>query len=424
MLFLYSKKIHILFLICLLIFIDAIGIGLILPIMPTLFYSKVGLSVSVSSETVNFFYGLTIAVFPLTAMLGMPILGHLSDNFGRKKIMLFGIGGLILGYLICIISLALHNIFLFLFARMISGFSSGTYSICYAVAMDFSHNETQKITWLKYLTLVHVSGFILGPALSAFISAPSDSLLTLATPFLIASTISLINLLLVIYMYPNIRPSAKTRGLVKTNFREILLALAFIFRQKLGGFLYAYILFNLGLQIYIQAQSVYLMKTYGYSVRQIGLFYITVGIFTTISMFILHPKIRSLYAAAPQVKVGMLMMGLLLLAHVFLTEVLQIPLDGQVICTWILSILIYILTPFVALNMTRIASDLVSKEVQGNLMGALGQIESLATVAGSLLMTVFLYLGHNSGSGFAGIIVLIGFVMISFSPQASANHIR
>lgn len=418
MMFLRSKKLNVLFLVCLLIFIDAIGIGLVLPIMPKLFYSNIGLGISIPLRAINFFYSLTIAIFPLVAMIGMPILGHLSDKLGRKKVMLLGMVGLILGYLVCIIALISHSIFLFLFARMISGFSSGTYSVCYAAVMDISENESQKIEWLKYLTLVHVAGFILGPALSAFVPDTVDSLCVLTMPFLIASVISFINFILVVLLYPNYKHIEKEPEQAKVNLRQIFSALAFIFKQKWGGYLYGYILFNLGLQVYIQAQSVHLMKMYHYTTKQIGVFYIIIGISATISMFVLHPKIRSIYGAALQVKVGMFLMGLLLLLHVFFTSGLNVSLDEQVVCTWVVSILIYMASPFVALNMTSIFSDLVSKEVQGNLMGALGQIESLATVTGALLMTVFLYFGNDFDANFAGITLLIGFVVISFAQQA------
>lgn len=411
------KKFQILLLACLLVLIDAIGIGLVLPIMPQLFYSNMGFVASVPSGTIHFFYGLTIAIFPLLAMIGMPILGFLSDKFNRKIVMLWGIIGLMGGYLISIVALVSHNVFIFLLARMISGFSSGTYSVCYAAVMDVCDNESQKVEWLKYLTLSHVVGFILGPALSSFVHDEKNSLWILIMPFLMASIISFINFLLVTFIYPNARAVEKKSEYMKTNLRSAISALIFIFKQKLGGFLYGYMLFNLGLQVYIQAQSVHLMKLYHYTASQIGVFYITVGIAATMSMFVLHPRIRSRISAAVQVKIGMLLMGSLLLLYTLLMIGVNISLAHQIVCTWIVSILIYIVNPFVSLNMTSMFSDWVAKDIQGSLMGALGQIESLTTVVGTLLMALFLYFNSNIGAGFSGVVLLMGFVVICFSSR-------
>ncbi len=405
------QRSNILFLVCLLIFVDAIGIGLVLPIMPKLFYSNQGLARLMPSGAINFFYGLTMAAFPLAAMIGKPILGDLSDKFGRKKMMLWGIVGLALGYFICIIAIVCGSICLFLMARILSGFSSGTYSICYAAVMDLSKNESEKMNGLKYLTLIHVAGFMLGPALSFFVSDTMNALWVLIIPFLIAGVISLVNFILMVFMYPE---GEKKLDQTKKSLWLTMSALVFVFRQNFGTFLYAYVLFNLGLQVYIQAQAVYLMKMYCYTASQIGLFYIVMGIAATIGMFVLHPKIRKFFDAALQVKVGMLLMSCLLLLHMFLTVGLHIPLREHIICTWMLSILVYMANPFVTLNMTRMFSDLVSKEIQGKLMGALGQIESLTTVIGSLLMAIFLYWGNDFGTGFSGIILLISFFMMCF----------
>ncbi|MCC2644514.1 MAG: hypothetical protein K0R94_292 [Burkholderiales bacterium] len=416
MLFRWSKKYNILFVVSLLIFIDAIGIGLILPMMPRLFFSKnIGLGMSIPPGTLNFFYGLTIAIFPLLAMIGMPVFGNLSDKFGRKIVLLWGMFGLILGYLICILALIFNNIYIFLFARIISGFSSGTYAVCYAVAMDHTGNELQKIQWLKYLTLFHVAGFILGPALSSFVPDTYNSSLVLIIPFIIASAISFINFILIIFLYSDSKVIVRKPEQINSNLKQSILAITFIFRQKFGGFLYGYMLFNLGLQVYIQEQSLYLMKMYNYTTKQIGVFYIIIGISATVSMFIVHPRIRSRYNATFQVKTGMFLMGFFLLMHMFLITEVRIPLSWKVVCTWAISILVYVLDPFVALNMKRIFSDMVPNDKQGNLMGALGQIESLTTVAGTLLMSFFLYFGNNLGAGISGSILLIGFIVISFA---------
>src|SRR3989339_1666724 len=112
----------ILFSICLLVFIDAIGLGLIIPILPSLFLNKsIGLMGGLNNNLSNLFYGIAIALYPLASIFGMPILGMVSDIIGRKTTLLYGLIGLLIGYIASIFAILSHNVWLFFLARIIAG---------------------------------------------------------------------------------------------------------------------------------------------------------------------------------------------------------------------------------------------------------------------------------------------------------------
>jgi len=132
--------------VCMLFFIDSIGLGLVFPILPTLFLNThFGLTTYINPAYINLLYGIAIALFPFGSIFGMSILGSMSDRFGRKSILTKGVLGFLLGCLLSVFSIYLHNVWLFLLSRFVSGFSSGTYAVCMASIMDISgDNDEQK----------------------------------------------------------------------------------------------------------------------------------------------------------------------------------------------------------------------------------------------------------------------------------------
>ena len=109
-----SNSKAILFTLCLFIFIDSISAGIIFPIMPELFLNaQYGLVSSNSFLSPQMLYGLAFALFPLAGFFGMPIIGSLSDYYGRKNLMIIGIFGICLSDVISCISIFSHNVYLF-----------------------------------------------------------------------------------------------------------------------------------------------------------------------------------------------------------------------------------------------------------------------------------------------------------------------
>ncbi len=405
--------------VCLLVFIDSVGLGLIFPILPTLFINtQYGLTVHVATSHINLLYGLAIATFPLASLFGMPILGKMSDKLGRKKALLLGVSGLMLGYTWGIVALCFQNVWLFLIARFISGFSSGTYSVCSAAMMDISTEGKEKISALKYLTLSNVTGFIFGPALSVFMHKNINTF-TLSLPFAIALCFCMVNALLLFFLYPkSIKTIQQETTSKKNNFfrgKEIIESIYFIFKQNLSYLLFGYLLFNLGFQIFLQSQSIYLAEAYKYNMNQIGLFFALMGLSLTFSMFMLKQKIDAHMSPELQIKTGLVGIGAILVFSTLFSVLFNSVALYHICITWGTSFIFYILTPFVTLNMIKLFSDLTSKDTQGNLMGALGQLTSLSTVFGALIMSVLLSIGRPLNSGLAGALILVSYLFINFS---------
>ncbi len=406
--------------VCLVVFIDSIGLGLIFPILPTLFtVNNYGLLQSEPQINSNYLYAIAISLYPFASLLGMPILGRLSDIFGRRKLLLWAVAGSAIGYALSIVSLFTHNISLFFISRFVSGFSSGTYSICGAAIVDLGNHKGDKVTELKFMTLAMILGFIIGPGLSYFIHESSTTV-SLATPFILACGLCLLNIILLYIFYPfnqsNMIPK-QTK-----IFGELTEALKFMFKANIRYLIYGYLLFNLGFEIFLQSQSLYLKTVYSYSAKQIGLFFVIMGSSFALSMFVIHPKVNKILAIKSQIKSGVFIMGLGLLLYAFLNMSTIYSMPTQIKFTWINSIFFYLATPFVTLNMTKVFSDIVSNDSQGNLMGALGQISSIATVVGALAMGVFFAITPDLNAVCGGFFILAGaFILRALLKNGALN---
>src|SRR4051812_44344670 len=104
----HEKKISPILAIFITVFIDMVGIGIIIPITPTLFlgHNNDFLSGDISQYVRNIMYGFLAATFPFFQFFGAPILGTLADRYGRKRILQISLVGTFIGY--ALFAVAIH----------------------------------------------------------------------------------------------------------------------------------------------------------------------------------------------------------------------------------------------------------------------------------------------------------------------------
>src|SRR5688572_14292238 len=115
------------------------GTSIAYPIFPPLFLhpSDHGIVSSVWSESArSIFLGITLAAYPLGQFIGSPILGGLSDRYGRKPILLISLLGSVLGYLLSGLSLEFNWLWILLFSRFLTGLMEGNIAIVRAMGAD------------------------------------------------------------------------------------------------------------------------------------------------------------------------------------------------------------------------------------------------------------------------------------------------
>jgi len=133
-------KRHPIWIIIFTILIDTLGIGIPGPILPQLLgnpaspHYLLGKDAAVGSGYITF--GFLVAVFPVMQFFATPILGQLSDRYGRKPVLAFSLAGTALGYALFAVGIILRNIPLLFVARALDGITGGNLSVAQAAIAD------------------------------------------------------------------------------------------------------------------------------------------------------------------------------------------------------------------------------------------------------------------------------------------------
>ncbi|MCO8125032.1 TCR/Tet family MFS transporter [Stieleria sp. TO1_6] len=181
------------------LFIDILGIGIVIPVLPGLVEELSGLPASGTA----FYYGVIVASYATMQFLFAPILGGLSDRFGRRPILLCSLFGLGVDFVIQGLASSLLMLFI---ARLISGIFGASLTTGNAYIADISTDDTRA----RNFGLVGAAfglGFIFGPPLGGLLSAT----FSLRVPFFVTAGLALVNWLYGYFILPESLPPEKRR---------------------------------------------------------------------------------------------------------------------------------------------------------------------------------------------------------------------
>ena len=220
------------------IFIDMLGIGLIVPVLPIL----VGEFVQ-DRELHTLWYGVLGATFGLMQFIFMPMLGAISDRVGRRPVLLYSMAGMCINFLATAWAPNLACLFI---GRVVGGMSSASMSVASAYASDISSHENRAKSFGK-IGAAFGLGFICGPMLGGLLGD-----MDLHLPFYVAAALSAANFIYGYFCVPESLPEAQ-RGpfrLVSVNPLNGLSKLAK--RQDIRGLLVTFTLVT-GAQMMLQS---------------------------------------------------------------------------------------------------------------------------------------------------------------------------
>lgn len=183
------------------VLIDLLGLTIIIPLLP-LYATSFGANALI--------IGLLGAAYPITQFIGAPVLGRLSDRYGRKPILLISQAGTLVGFVMLGLANSLWLLFL---SRIIDGFSGGNISTAQAIITD-STSEKTRTQGLGLLGAAFGLGFIVGPVIAfmSLIASGNDY----HAPALVAATCSALSLALTWFWLQESHPPER-RGLAKTE---------------------------------------------------------------------------------------------------------------------------------------------------------------------------------------------------------------
>lgn len=400
------------------VFLDMLGVGIIIPVIPALFFEANSdfFAPEVSRDFRSVVYGLLIASFPFMQFFGAPLLGSLSDRFGRKPLLTLSLAGTMLGYLLFAYAIGSGNLLLLFVSRMLPGFTGGNISIVYSAIADVSDEQSRP----KNFGLVGMSfglGFILGPTLGGIMADETVvSWFSPATPFWFTAILTFLNILLVQFNFRETLPS-KREGFQKSGLGENLNRLkskrpkdfkwkslfkgfrnvATSFRDpKLRVIFTVVLLLSLGFSFFTQFFSVLLIEKFSYSEKDIGFLFGWIGLWLVFTQGVIVRRLSRIFAPKKIIAFSMLALGL---------AVGAVLLPEQDFWFYLINPCVAISQGITSPNLTTVVSVQAGADRQGEVLGINQSMLSLGQIIPPLLAG---YLNTISGS----LPILMGSVVI------------
>ncbi|MCA0044159.1 TCR/Tet family MFS transporter [Celeribacter litoreus] len=375
------------------VLIDAIGIGLIFPVLPSLIREVTGKGIADAA----IWGGVLATGFAAMQFLFGPIVGNMSDRYGRKPILLSALFLMMIDYMFMAVA---HTIWLLLAGRLIAGLTAATPSTAAAYIADISDLEDRERNF-GYLHAAFGVGFAMGPVIGGLL-ATFDT----RAPFYAAAAFAGLNMVFGLIVMPESLRVEKRRpfSLRRANPFSSFKAIGSL--KGLAGLLAVFGLYQLAYFVYPAVWAFYAEARFGFDTATIGLTLFIFGATMALTQALLvGPVVKRFgpYLVA--------MGGIALDIIVFL----GLGLTKSVAMIWILSVLSglsAISTPALQGMMSRATPD----NQQGELHGITSSIAALATIMSPLLMTkTFAYFSAPDAPIFlpgAPFLLSTGFVLI------------
>ncbi len=296
---------------------EIIGFGILIPIVPLLFTEPSSqyfiLPGKYSLDTGYILLGLLIGLYPLSQFFATPILGELSDIYGRRKVIQVSIVGTIVSTLIFAFGLMTANIPLLFLSRVSNGLTGGLISVAQATIADVSERDDKSRNF-GILGAAFGTGFILGPFLGGLLSSGIIPAFTLTTPFWFAAALSAVSLIYVSLKLEETSPMENRRIDWKKPLNQISRGLEIPGLRKLFA---ANFFYFSGFAFFTSFISVFLIKRFSFTQFDIGNFFLYVGVLVIIGQTVLVPRVFSRFKESRVMPYTLFLTGLFILLQFF-----------------------------------------------------------------------------------------------------------
>jgi DHA1 family tetracycline resistance protein-like MFS transporter len=387
--------------------IDVMGWGLIIPVMPDLISQLKNIPVNEASP-----YGAwLLSAYAVTQFLFAPVIGNLSDKYGRRPVLLCSLIGFGIDYLF--LALAPSYGWLFI-GRIIAGITGASFTTASAYIADVSTAETRA----KNFGMIGAAfglGFIIGPALGGLLAGWG-----IRAPFYAAAVLCLLNTLYGYFVLPESLSEEHRREFHWKRASPFGSLLLFKRYPVIGRLAISFFL------IYMAAQSVqanwnfFTIYRFQWSEKMVGISLAVVGLLVGLVQAGLTRVINPRLGNERSIYLGLLMYSLGLVMFAFATE-------GWMMFAFLIP---YCLGGIAGPSLQSVLAGHVPPSEQGELQGALTSLMSLTTILGPLLMNnlfKFFTTGkdhiHFPGAPFLlGAIFMVGSIIVAWITLRSKKH--
>ena len=393
-----SALIFILVTICL----DSIGLGIIIPSFPTLISETAHVPISQASQ----YFGWVMGAYAFMQFIFSPLIGNLSDRFGRRPILLISVLGMSLDYLVMYFA---PDLWWLVIGRAVSGIFGASFTSASAYIADISTPDKRAQNF-GMIGAAFGIGFVIGPAIGGLLSDFGAR-----TPFLVAAFFSMANF---IYGFIVLKESlpVENRRTFEWKRSNPFGALKQIKRfEKLKYLFLVSFLTILTTMCVHSTWNFYSMEKFGWTTKEVGISLAVVGVCFGVVQGALTGKIVAKMGQRNAAKLGLFL-------SIFVLMGMGLIYEGWMMYAIILP---YAFTGIVDPAIRSIISGQVQSNEQGELQGIFTSLMSLAEIIGPPLFMWFYYnfkssvpnskLGLGTPFLVAAFIALLAFLLISWT---------
>jgi DHA1 family tetracycline resistance protein-like MFS transporter len=354
------------------IFVDMLGYGILIPIVPQLLadpnspFSLLPQGMSIDQGYI--LLGFLVGIYPFMQFLATPILGQLSDRYGRKKILAIALSGTSISYFGFAIGILTRNIPLLFASRAFDGLTGGNISVAQAAIADISTPDSRARNF-GFIGAAFGLGLIIGPYLGGKLSDPNlVSWFNPATPFWFAAGLSLINVLSVLTFFPETLTTIRKKVNIEW-LRSIKNIISAYGMKALRVPFVSSFLFQAGFSFFITFFSVYLIRKFNFTQGNVGDFFAYIGLWTVFSQVFVNSNVTKWFKEDVVLRVSLIALSIFI-ALFFAPK-----------SNWGLLFIVPFFAMFIGLvqaNLLSLISRTASPETQGQILGVNSSINTLA----------------------------------------------
>ena len=349
------------------VLLDTLGLGLLIPVAPRLVASFLGGDLGAASH----YFGILVSLYAAMQFLFAPVIGGLSDRFGRRPIILLSLLGAAASYLLSGFAPALSWLFI---GRIISGITGASFSAAGAYIADVTPPEKRAQSF-GLIGAVFGLGFIMGPALGGVLGEVG-----LRVPYFVAAALNFVNMMYGLFVLPESLAPANRRAFsfARANPLGSLRALA---RHPVVLGLAGTMMCSFMAQWILQSVwALHSQSRFGWSLRMVGVSLMVVGLATAVVqgalVRVVVPRLgerRALLVGLLMAVTGHTLLGLASQGWMLLVFIVPLALGG-------------LAGPAVQ----AIISREVGPNEQGELQGSLNSLNGIAAIVAPIIGTTLL----------------------------------
>jgi DHA1 family tetracycline resistance protein-like MFS transporter len=341
------------------VLLDILGLGLILPVLPQLIMSLTGEGLSEAARDGGWLW----FTYAATQFFFAPVLGGLSDRFGRRPVLListfaFGVDYLVMGFA--------PTLFWLFVGRFISGVAGATFTTGFAYMADISPPEKRAQNF-GLIGAAFGLGFILGPAVGGLLGELGPR-----APFVVAGALALLNFAFGYFVVPESLPPERRRKFELKRANPLGTLLKLRGYPAVFGLALALFFWLLGHQALPGTWSYYAMYKFGWGAGMVGASLAFAGVLMALSQGLLSRKLVPLFGERRMAVIGLVTGAVTYAGYAAATQGWMI---FAVMPLWVFAALV-----FPTLN--ALMSHRVPADAQGELQGGISSLQSLSAIVG------------------------------------------